>query len=156
MIRIKIRVVEIALRIVGHADSFHDAPRTEIVHRRKCDDLLKPEFFKGIGQNSTRTFLSVSSTPIIECEPPTNFRAWRKWKRVSWNVKTDKTDECLWVFEFGGPEAKSLLLKLFFDFCDYGFRLKTVEGLWIEFHDARIGVQFGKRLGIAGVPPAEN
>lgn len=76
-------MVEITLRVIGHSNAFHDLPGPEIVYGRERDNFGYEQLFKSIFQNRTRTLLSISVSPIIECQSPSNFRTGRKWKRTA-------------------------------------------------------------------------
>src|SRR4051812_42243099 len=88
-------MVEIVPRIVSHADSFHDPTRTKISDRSKRNDFLKLHFLKAEGQGCSCAFLGISVTPVIECQPPTNFNARRKRQCIAWDIEPDKPDEVL-------------------------------------------------------------
>jgi hypothetical protein len=74
----KFRMVEITVFIVDHADSFHDAPRSEIGYSGERDDFIKTHFLKTEAQSRTRPLLSVSLAPVIERQSPTNLHTRRK------------------------------------------------------------------------------
>src|ERR1700751_1012845 len=123
----QLRMVEISLHIVGHADPVHHMTRTKIAYRSKRDNFLKTQFVKTEGEGGTRSLLSVSPTPVIERKPPTNFHTRRKRKRISEDAQPNKPNEDLCPFYFGSPQSEPVSANPFFSGCDHGLGLSAAQ-----------------------------
>src|ERR1035438_2645210 len=98
-------VVEVAGRIVDHAELFHHPARALVLRRRERDKTGESKLLEGMADHGTRSLRGQAAAPIARTEPPADLNCRHEGRFEGGDRKTDETDEGLLLDEFGGEEA---------------------------------------------------
>ena len=137
----QVGVVEVAGRVVDHAQLLHHAAGAEILRDGEGDDFGKLESEEGVVDDGAGTFCGQSPAPIIKRQPPADFDGGHKGGLEVGDVEADEADEGFGFDEFGGVEAEAVQGEVALDAGDSIVGFARCEKGWEELHYAGVGVE---------------
>jgi len=148
------RVVEGGVRIVTHAETFHDPAGAPVRLGREGNDFIQAERLKGVAQGCLSTFRRIPLAPRIKPESIAKLDA-REGHVGRHRSQPDEADEGRAANDFYGPRAVAMagdVLAGFLHLC--GALLEREDGRE-ELTDARVGIECSPRLEIVIAPLSE-
>lgn len=107
-------MVEIVIRVVGHAELFHHAAGAQVLRNCEGNDAVEAQFLKRVADHSARAFSRKSATPEIECEPPADFNCGHEGRVKIRNREADEPGERDFIWQFDAKGSESVALKMIF------------------------------------------
>lgn len=150
------RMLEVVGRVVTHAETLHDPPRTFVADRREGNDFVEAQLIEGEGDGCASAFGRIAASPVLACEAPADLDGGREVGVEARLCKANEADELSALDELRSPQPPSALRDQ--HSLALGDRIAVLareQGREMAHH-LRIGVQRCERLEIGVAPLPEH
>lgn len=147
------RVVEVAIRVPGHANPVHDPARPMIGYGGEGDDFPEPDLLKSEADCFAGAFRGVAMSPLSGVEAPTHFHTRSERSLIPGYRQADESGKGNHTGYINRPEAESVRLKMNLNPVDQAVTFRRCERLREELGHPGISIHPGERRAI-GRPPA--
>lgn len=145
-------MVEIVCRIAIHSKTFHDPYGSDVFRNSHGDDRIQANPFEAEGDAGSSSFCRIAFPPVLPCQPPADFHAWREVSLKRRDGKPDESDEWRVADRFNGPKPEAVALEVSFNTIDQRVAFSARQDGGEMAHYPRIAVQLGERVPVGHGP----
>jgi hypothetical protein len=106
---LKMRMIEVALRVTMHTNSLHNPNGIQIAWHREGYDLRQSERSETMSESGHGCLGRVAVAPIGASQAPADFDGWCEWGGKGYGLQSHKADKRCHAQDFHSPKPEAVL-----------------------------------------------